>query len=227
MAQAGGSGTGGQRRPGRIRGIGGIRYRAWFGRIDRWRRSEPARRAIRWLRRFATQWNPQKFAGALLVAVLGGVIPVALQQVMDDGSNSSRAQSTRSGPASGSAAAPQTGCSGKSCTNIDPNAAHCFEDAVTIADRETPILLQIRYSSRCHAGWARIQKAQVGDEVSIQIADGVRSSGLVQFGEDALTRMVPAESGFQQLKGCADADTSTGRQRWASFCITATSKNIP
>lgn len=60
------------------------------------------------------------------------------------------------GPVAGARPALAAGCYGSQCNGYDPVAEGCSGDAVTIASNESNgFIIEIRYSSACHAAWAR------------------------------------------------------------------------
>ncbi|KAB1140668.1 XRE family transcriptional regulator [Streptomyces luteolifulvus] len=93
---------------------------------------------------------------------------------------------------------PPPGCRGRACAGGDPQSMACGLDARTLSGRRTPAGagLEIRFSARCGAAWARIWQTRVGDRVEITPSGGRSQRASVADRFDAegylFTRMVPA-----------------------------------
>jgi Protein of unknown function (DUF2690) len=181
-------------------------------------RASLPRRVARWFRTH----GPQTLAGAALIAVLGAVTPVVVQQLWPSGSGSPAAPAaTATGPLS---------CRGAHCWRIDPEKAGCDAGETTLARRTNAlgVTLWLRYSARCAAAWSRITGATVGDGTRIEEAvdTGVSAVATITSNFDVYTPMVPATGSFR-LRACAVPDDSTGTTHWARFCVEATPADLP
>jgi len=94
-------------------------------------------------------------------------------------------------PAGGSAHGPE--CSGTSCRGLDPVAAGCGGDAVTLAVLPHPgtasagflEVTELRASARCHARWSRVTSRLVTSDIkwtSAWMAGHWASTHLARFG---------------------------------------------
>ncbi|MFF4349249.1 DUF2690 domain-containing protein [Streptomyces sp. NPDC001530] len=93
---------------------------------------------------------------------------------------------------------PSPGCRGQACGGGDPQSMACGRDARTLAGRRTRTGagLEIRFSARCDAAWARIWQTRVGDRVEITAPGSPPQQAAVADKFDAegylFTQMVPA-----------------------------------
>lgn len=91
-------------------------------------------------------------------------------------------------------------CHGNSCQGKDPQTFACTMDASNVMTRgEKKRSLEVRYSKRCHAVWARIIGGNAGDRIIISGSSG-KQSGTIDFGTDAYTRMISA--GGRSIRAC-------------------------
>lgn len=126
-----------------------------------------------------------------------------------------------------SSAAP--GCVGTACTGLDPETNGCG-GARTLTDTWLSTMhLEMRYSPRCEAVWAKLTGAQVGDTVSIATSPNRRQTATVQTNHDKYTPMLPVEDGFSAqatavaVRGKPDQGITKGQ----TLRITADESNLP
>ncbi|MET7718754.1 DUF2690 domain-containing protein [Streptomyces sp. NPDC005407] len=90
-------------------------------------------------------------------------------------------------------AAPTATCDGVSCASLEPTTTTCAKDATTAyTGRNYGVLVELRYSARCHAVWAKMSGTSAGDRAMITPKEGHPEEYRQQNGPDAHTRMVPA-----------------------------------
>ena len=175
------------------------------------------RRAGRWVSRH----GPQTLVGAVVVAVVSAALPVVLERILGGGDEEKPLPPSSDGKAT-AVAQP---CVQEGCYLLDPKEQGCDDKVRTLAQRDEPILLEIRYSPTCEAAWGRIRHGRVGDTVRISTEDGKTAVDGVEYDDDAFTRMVPAGGSFT-LTACATADDGDGEPRWPRFCVTATERDL-
>jgi hypothetical protein len=115
-------------------------------------------------------------------------------------------------------------CPGTACDGSNPGTQGCGEDARTYKPRvANPAELQLRYSKRCKAVWAKIEAGEVGDRVSVSVADETPLANEVHYGNDQYTRMSVVDPEDFRVEACAVptlAEKRTGT--WEKYCIHAT-----
>src|SRR3954451_22106524 len=97
----------------------------------------------------------------VILALIGGLVLAVLLPLTTASAQAS--PSTHSFAAHApQATAAAVKCKGKSCTGKDPQTMGCEKDAKVTASRRPGgggPKVELRYSKKCRAGWARIQKA--------------------------------------------------------------------
>ena len=85
-------------------------------------------------------------------------------------------QSTDGRPSPAPPAAPSPRCRGAACEGRSPMQMECGTDPRTLASHRTAdgAHLELRYSARCRAGWARMWSTRIGDRLELDPADGGR-----------------------------------------------------
>ncbi|WP_406283986.1 DUF2690 domain-containing protein [Streptomyces sp. NBC_00209] len=84
-------------------------------------------------------------------------------------------------------------CEGEACTGLEPNYTVCRNDAVTaFVDADTVIGVELRYSPRCKAAWARISQTHPGDIARITDLEGRTQKRAQISGHTAHSWMLPA-----------------------------------
>ncbi|MEU0166947.1 DUF2690 domain-containing protein [Streptomyces iakyrus] len=83
-------------------------------------------------------------------------------------------QSADSGPGAPSSAVPSPRCRAAGCEGRSPMQMKCGTDPRTLASHRTAggAHLELRYSARCGAGWARMWSTRIGDSLELNAADG-------------------------------------------------------
>ncbi|MFC8147419.1 DUF2690 domain-containing protein [Streptomyces paradoxus] len=83
-------------------------------------------------------------------------------------------QSTDSGSDAPSSAVPSPRCRGAGCEGRSPMQMKCGTDPRTLASHRTAggAHLELRYSGKCGAGWARMWGTRIGDRLELNAADG-------------------------------------------------------
>lgn len=157
-----------------------------------------------WIRRHSTH----VLVVAVVAAIVGGVTPVITGSLLEDALDE-----------------PQPGCPGAACDGKDPQREGCAADATSWEPaRDNPVVLQVRYSERCAAVWARIIRGEEGDQVTIHVRDGSSWSGVVAYGHDKFTPMASVGETFH-AKACATPTTSEPRTgTWTKYCGNVTEK---
>ncbi|MGC0417252.1 DUF2690 domain-containing protein [Embleya sp. AB8] len=99
------------------------------------------------------------------------------------------------------------GCSGPACEGQSAQAMRCGSGAATAATATTPtgIVVELRYSSVCHAAWARITYASPDAVVEVDSADGRVWAAPVHWGYDAYTAMLAVPDTGMEMWGCGTA----------------------
>ncbi|MCC5031688.1 YjfA family protein [Streptomyces sp. WAC 00631] len=132
----------------------------------------PGSRPLRPLR-----WPPAARWRTAVVAAVGATVAVAgalaLGGVLPDGSGG-RAAAGPGGSASASPSLPPPGCRGAACDGKDPESMGCGIAVRTLGGHRTAggAGMEIRYSERCGAAWARIWQSGVGDRIRITAPGG-------------------------------------------------------
>ncbi|GAA3380935.1 hypothetical protein GCM10020367_70630 [Streptomyces sannanensis] len=101
--------------------------------------------------------------------------------------------------------APPATCSGASCTSVEPTTTVCAQDAVTAySGRSYGVLVELRYSPRCHAAWAKMSGTSQGDRITLAIGHDDENSQEYrqQTGHDAHTRMIHVDD-LSGVRACA------------------------
>ncbi|NXY93799.1 DUF2690 domain-containing protein [Streptomyces sp. BR123] len=113
-------------------------------------------------------------------------------------------------------------CPGKACDGKNPQNQGCGEDARTFKPEiNNPALLQIRRSEDCKAAWARIERGNPGDLVTVKVAGGTKRTSEVEYGDDQFTHMVAVPDGDFQITACA-IPKAGGKSTYATYCVHAT-----
>ncbi|MGW4688921.1 DUF2690 domain-containing protein [Streptomyces sp. NPDC004244] len=95
----------------------------------------------------------------------------------------------------GAGPAPTATCAGVSCAALEPAATACANDAATaLVGHDYGIRIELRYSARCRAAWAKMSGTTAGDRVMVTPEQGAAQEYRQQYGHDAHTKMVPALS---------------------------------
>ncbi|MFJ3618677.1 DUF2690 domain-containing protein [Streptomyces iakyrus] len=83
-------------------------------------------------------------------------------------------RSADSGPGAPSSAVPSPRCRAAGCEGRSPMQMKCGTDPRTLASHRTTggAHLELRYSARCGAGWARMWSTRIGDRLELNAADG-------------------------------------------------------
>ncbi|MCC3652148.1 XRE family transcriptional regulator [Streptomyces sp. S07_1.15] len=119
----------------------------------------------------AARWRAAVVAAAgATVAVVGAL---ALGGVLPDGSGRQAAAGPGSS-ASASPSLPPPGCRGAACDGKDPESMGCGIAVRTLGGHRTAggAGMEIRYSERCGAAWARIWQSGIGDRIRITASGG-------------------------------------------------------
>ncbi|MBB1257191.1 DUF2690 domain-containing protein, partial [Streptomyces sp. OF3] len=98
----------------------------------------------------------------------------------------------------------EVNCNGSACDGEDPMELGCGGDAWTSAlSRVGGSYVEVRYSSLCRAGWARIKWARPGDRVALLATDGRRHREVVpdDRNRSAFTLMLGAPAP-EDVKAC-------------------------
>jgi hypothetical protein len=105
---------------------------------------------------------------ASLCALAAGGLSVALVLLAG--------QSTEPRPAPPSPSVPAPRCRGSACEGGSPMLMKCGTDPLTLASHRTSTgaHLELRYSARCGAGWARMWSTRIGDRLELEAAGGGR-----------------------------------------------------
>ncbi|WP_217552294.1 XRE family transcriptional regulator [Streptomyces sp. GbtcB6] len=116
-----------------------------------------------------------------------------------------------------SAAAFHVGCTGSACDGLDPGAEKCGVEPETLLHTQIPagFGLEIRYSPKCRAAWARVWNTAVGDTLSFTVPGRPRQSVTVASRSDA--------TGFVYT----DLVAVTGRAARLTACLSAGSAHPP
>ncbi|MGK5697890.1 DUF2690 domain-containing protein, partial [Streptomyces sp. URMC 128] len=72
--------------------------------------------------------------------------------------------------------APAPRCSGATCEGKSPMRMRCGEAPLTLASHRTSTgaQLELRYSDKCEAGWARMWSTRIGDRLELNRTDAGR-----------------------------------------------------
>ncbi|MFF5405322.1 DUF2690 domain-containing protein [Streptomyces misionensis] len=118
---------------------------------------------------------------------------------------------TRSDPGHGASASaslsarvsPTASCDGDGCLGVDPATTVCQNDAGTaLSGRDFGVLVELRYSPRCHAAWAKMSGSSEGDWIQVFGRHQDREEYRQQYGADAHTAMVGVRDAGQ-ARACA------------------------
>ncbi|PCG84982.1 hypothetical protein CIB93_16690 [Streptomyces sp. WZ.A104] len=107
------------------------------------------------------------------------------------------------------------GCIEFECRNKDSQRVGCHLGAWTAAATWSGrTYVELRYSPRCRAAWARITEAEVGDTARVEGPRGVRSQRAVTYENDVYSPMVeapyPAAARACAVVGGKEVCTSSG-----------------
>ncbi|MEV8047993.1 DUF2690 domain-containing protein [Streptomyces griseoluteus] len=108
-------------------------------------------------------------------------------------------------PAAAARHAPPSTCSGVSCTSVEPTTTVCAQDATTAyTGRGYGVLVELRYSARCHAAWARMSGTSPGDRIMLTVQHDEENSQEYrqQTGKTAHTPMAHVDS-LTGVQACA------------------------
>lgn len=98
---------------------------------------------------------------------------------------------------------PTASCHGTTCASLEPTQSICSKDAVTAyTGTQYGAVIELRYSARCGAAWAKMSRTSPGDRVLITPVLGQSEEYRQQYGHDAHTRMVPADKP-ENARACA------------------------
>jgi hypothetical protein len=98
---------------------------------------------------------------------------------------------------------PTVSCHGATCNSLEPARSACAEDAVTAyTGNKYGAVIELRYSARCGAAWAKMSKTSAGDRVVITPGQGNAEEYRQQYGRDAHTPMVAVDSS-RDARACA------------------------
>lgn len=119
---------------------------------------------------------------------------VVLAVLLVAGAISYAALSGSAEPPAVKVAGPATGCTLTGCEGRDPKKMNCGADAVTVRTGSIPkdLVIELRYSRACKAGWGRISFAQVGATVVVNNSDGAAQADVVHFDRDVYTPLIAA-----------------------------------
>ncbi|MGW5202893.1 DUF2690 domain-containing protein [Streptomyces spiralis] len=132
-------------------------------------------------------------AGIMSALVLGsGVTLWVIKASADNSAKSPGASSPASRATSQATASPLTTCRSDSCTSVEPKDTVCSLDAITAhTGHKFGVTIELRYSPRCEAAWAKMSNTSPEDRVIITPKRGDSEEYRQQSGHDAHTRMVP------------------------------------
>ncbi|MGC5039525.1 DUF2690 domain-containing protein [Streptomyces sp. DT190] len=136
---------------------------------------------------------------ASLCALAAGGLSVALVLLAG--------QPTEPRPAAPSPSVPAPRCRGSVCEGRSPMLMKCGTDPLTLASHRTSTgaHLELRYSARCGAGWARMWSTRIGDRLELNGPGGRPHSARITDGLAAqsyvYTPMTAARSGTV-LRAC-------------------------
>ncbi|UQA94800.1 DUF2690 domain-containing protein [Streptomyces halobius] len=160
------------------------------------------RRIGRWLRVHAKH--------ALVVAVVGALIPVAADQIPE------------------LFEAPPPACPGPGCDGQSPKNHGCAADVATWEPTEGEgniARIQLRYSRKCDAVWGRILNGEPGDVVSISVVGGSSRSASIDINHDKYTDMATVGETFR-VRLCAEPGGVRGHTgTWVKYCFVATERS--
>ncbi|WP_405478776.1 DUF2690 domain-containing protein [Streptomyces sp. NBC_00009] len=170
--------------------------------------------------------------GGVVVAVIGAITTVALTALLDgDSDDSGRASPSASRSSSPGVQAESTpSCSGRTCVGLDPKTARCDAGAVTLRDEgRSTMLLEIRYSPRCDAVWAKLTGAAPGDTVTISTTPSRRQSASVHTGKTQYTSMLAVENDFSAQATAVSVKGDTEREipKGYELRVGATGTDLP
>lgn len=128
-------------------------------------------------------------AGIVVVMVVGAFIWAGRGNTSDGGAGAAPSPSaTKPSPS------PTASCFGASCTGVPPTTTVCQNDVVTAyTGRGHGVLVELRYSARCRAAWAKMKGSATADVIRVTGKDGDMAEYQQQGGRDAHTDMVEAQ----------------------------------
>ncbi|MFE9967130.1 DUF2690 domain-containing protein [Streptomyces sp. NPDC005525] len=155
--------------------------------------------------REATQQAKKKWVWAAVAAVCvasTAAVVTIWATGNDDPAQAGKPGSTASALMFPTAAATAT-CAGATCASMEPATTVCSKDAVTASvERKYGATVELRYSPRCRAAWAKMSRTSPGDRILITPKKGNTEEYRQQTGHDAHTPMVPATRP-QDAQACA------------------------
>ncbi|MDQ1017266.1 helix-turn-helix domain-containing protein [Streptomyces afghaniensis] len=79
--------------------------------------------------------------------------------------------------------APAPRCRGATCEGKSPMSMRCGESPLTLASHRTSsgAHLELRYSDKCEAGWARMWSTRIGDRLELNRTDGGRRPHIAEI----------------------------------------------
>ncbi|MFE1770493.1 helix-turn-helix domain-containing protein [Streptomyces sp. NPDC059008] len=154
--------------------------------------------------------------GALLVA---GAAVLLLNPETGGAKKAAAAPAPKATPSARPALPAGVRCDGAACAGKDPEAMGCGGTHAVSPSRGMAggALIEVRYSSVCHAAWARISGAAPGDQVTIGEA-GRGLSARVERGGAAYTAMVEVTGDPAKVTACGTT------MRGAKGCVQPTSR---
>ncbi|MFF4582136.1 DUF2690 domain-containing protein [Streptomyces sp. NPDC001373] len=150
----------------------------------------------------------RRMTRAILVSVSGlaAAVIAGTSLLWTLGSDTNTSSGSQGPPPVSSAAAspsPAVSCHGSACAWLEPAQSICAGDAVTAySGNQYGAVIELRYSARCSAAWAKMSKTSPGDRVVITPAQGPAEEYRQQYGRDAHTRMVAADKP-EDARACA------------------------
>lgn len=135
-----------------------------------------------------------------LAGVVGALVVVAVAVYLTRGGGAGGGGKEAGGAATSPAASastrsdlpPGVKCAGASCAGKDPENMGCGGELASTTTSVTvgTTLVEVRYSKRCGAAWARITQAARGDRVEVSSGAAAKQAGTVDADTDAYTPMV-------------------------------------
>ncbi|MFF3356802.1 DUF2690 domain-containing protein [Streptomyces sp. NPDC002917] len=169
----------------------------------------------------ASRKNGWVVAGIMSAAVLGGAAVWGINASADNSANTQGLSPSASPTTSQATASPLATCHSGSCTSVEPKGTVCSLDAITAyTGHKFGVTIELRYSPRCDAAWAKMNNASPEDRVIIIPKRGDSEEYRQQTGHDAHTRMVPVTRP-EDTRACADIQ---GR---GTVCATAPATSSP
>ncbi|GAA3779460.1 hypothetical protein GCM10022206_17990 [Streptomyces chiangmaiensis] len=179
----------------------------------------------------STETTPQtevKKQAGWVVAVIMSVVVLAgggaLWGINTSAYNPANTQGTSplaSPTTSPATAPPLTTCHRDSCTSVEPKESICSLDAITAyIGRKFGATIELRYSPRCAAAWAKMSNTSPGDGVTITSKNGDSEEYRQQYGHNAYTRMIPVTR-LDDARACAKI------QNRGTVCVAAPELSSP